>query len=46
LAAQAYEAGENAFTFGLLHGLESARGDRLVAETKTLRKQLRRLERV
>jgi hypothetical protein len=46
LGVQANDAGENAFTFGLLHGLESARGDRLVAETKTLRKQLRRLDRV
>jgi inorganic triphosphatase YgiF len=46
LGVQAHDAGENAFTFGLLHGLESARGDRLVGETKTLRKQLRRLDRV
>jgi inorganic triphosphatase YgiF len=46
LGVRANDAGENAFTFGLLHGLESARGDRLVGETKTLRKQLRRLDRV
>jgi hypothetical protein len=46
LAAKAHAAGENAFTYGLLHGFESGRGDRLVGETKALRKRLQRLDRV
>lgn len=46
LAIQAHRAGENAFTFGLLHGLEQARGDSAVRETKKLRKLLRRLDQV
>jgi inorganic triphosphatase YgiF len=44
MAVQAHLAGENSFTFGMLHGLEKARSDRLVRETKKLRKQLRRLD--
>ena len=46
LAVQAHLAGENGFTFGLLHGLEKARADSLVRETIKLRKHLRRLDRV
>jgi inorganic triphosphatase YgiF len=46
LAMQAYAAGENAFTFGLLHGLEQGRADNLVRETTKLRKHLRQLDRL
>jgi inorganic triphosphatase YgiF len=44
LAVQAQLAGENAFTFGLLYGLEKARADSLVREATKLRKHLRRLD--
>jgi inorganic triphosphatase YgiF len=44
LAVQAQLAGENAFTFGLLYGLEKARADILVREATKLRKHLRRLD--
>ena len=44
LAGQAQLAGENAFTYGLLYGLEKARADSLVRETNKLRKHLRRLD--
>jgi inorganic triphosphatase YgiF len=44
LALQAHQAGENTFTYGLLHGLEQARADALVLEAKQLRKQLHRLD--
>jgi inorganic triphosphatase YgiF len=44
LAVQAHQAGENAFTYGLLHGLEKARADSLVREATKLRKHLRRLD--
>ena len=44
LAGQAQLAGENAFTYGLLYGLEKARAERLVRETNKLRKHLRRLD--
>jgi inorganic triphosphatase YgiF len=44
LAVQAQLAGENAFTFGLLYGLENARADSLVREATKLRKHLRRLD--
>jgi inorganic triphosphatase YgiF len=46
LAVQAHLSGENGFTFGRLHGLEQSRADELVHETKKLRKDLRRLERL
>jgi inorganic triphosphatase YgiF len=46
LAVQAHAAGEIAFTYGLLHGLEKARADSLVRETSKLRKHLRRLDRL
>lgn len=46
LAVQAYAAGENTFTYGLLHGLEHGRADTLVRETTKLRKHLRRLDRI
>jgi inorganic triphosphatase YgiF len=44
LAVQAQLAGENAFTYGLLYGLEKARADSLVRSTTKLRKHLRRLD--
>ena len=44
LAVQAQLAGENAFTFGLLYGLEKARADGLLREATKLRKHLRRLD--
>jgi inorganic triphosphatase YgiF len=44
LAVSAHAAGESAFTYGLLHGLEKARADTLVRETRRLRKHLRRLD--
>jgi hypothetical protein len=44
LGVQAQLAGENAFTYGLLYGLEKARADSLVRETTKLRKHLRRLD--
>ena len=46
LAVQAHLAGENEFTFGLLHGLEKGRADSMVRETIRLRKHLRRLDRL
>jgi len=46
LAVQAHLAGENSFTFGLLHGLEQARADSLVRETRKLGKHLRRLDQI
>ena len=46
LAVQAQLAGENAFTFGLLYGLEKARADSLVREATKLRKHLRRLDQI
>jgi inorganic triphosphatase YgiF len=46
LALQAQAAGESAFTYGLLHGLEKARADGFVLETRKLRKHLRRLDRL
>jgi inorganic triphosphatase YgiF len=46
LAVQAHAAGENAFTYGLLHGLEKARADGFVREVTKLRKHLRRLDRI
>jgi inorganic triphosphatase YgiF len=46
LAVQAHAAGEIAFTYGLLDGLEQARADAFVHETKMLRRHLRRLDRL
>jgi hypothetical protein len=45
LAVQAQVAGENAFTFGRLHGLEQALAAALIRDTKKLSKDLRRLGR-
>jgi inorganic triphosphatase YgiF len=44
LGVQAHLAGENGFTYGVLHGLEQSRADELVAEAKRFRKTLRRLD--